>query len=209
MDFSTFLQNSLEIQNEKNFLECKKQLQNNEPKYLKKIEDKRKKVNDSLNETEYLHLVKNNDSLIRVVAMIDPFKQTIHEKVQVKYCKIKHNIHLTLPDKKCFLNNLGELVFLNKKPEINTTKSIDFCLKFNGINFICYAKYIKNSGGNQDNQINDMLKFIKYSSRHIGNYKFLCLIDGEYGEHKSLSFTTHKNLIICNSNTILSKLLCF
>lgn len=129
------------------------------------------------------------DYYFRAIFAKDPNKQNIFEKNAAEYIK---NIKVVKNFQK--LNNHGpKSIFLsNGKISLNTnniknkpTKTVDFNWKIEnktGKNYNCYAyhKYIKETGGAQDNQFIDVKNTIKNANSGNKSNLFFFICDGEY-----------------------------
>jgi hypothetical protein len=87
----------------------------------------------------------------------------------------------------------GAFVYNSSRSNIEATKTID---AKNGNDFIS-LKYVQDAGGAQDNQVNDVKKFleeaIKYTENNKNNYTFTAIVDGEYIESKILELKQFTN----------------
>lgn len=135
----------------------------------------------------------------------DPLKQNVAKKLQLELLQ-KVNINcnnLPTSGKNTFYLNNGKLT---KKKSIDSTKSLDFYDEKEKTFY--YAKYTNENGGAQDNQYNDVKKFIKEASKYCNlnndNYKFVLLIDGNYYTKRKIKcltkFITNKKVSIINSH---------
>lgn len=72
-------------------------------------------------------------------------------------------------------------------------------------------KYIEESGGAQDNQINTIIHFLKEArlvlNKHKTRYNFVAIVDGDYIESKlnELYKFTDKNISVYTSDNYRSK----
>lgn len=74
-----------------------------------------------------------------------------------------------------------------------TTKSIDFYWEYNNYKFYASHKYIKESGGAQDNQYNDIKHFIENANKNSESFvKFLAICDGDYFNLTDAKFKNEK-----------------
>lgn len=104
-------------------------------------------------------------------------KQSIHEIIQIYLVELKLNMK--------FKTHI--------KDKLSDTKSFDGVNHENKIYLCC--KYIKESGGSQDNQIKDLLKFNDYS--HETDYKIYFIVSGSYGIKKIKEYENILNSNVC------------
>lgn len=101
----------------------------------------------------------------------------------------------------------GELIYGSGSLDIRATKSMDFICQGNDLMDLIYAKYTEESGGAQDNQAQDVLRFLEeataYVNTHDDKVRFVALLDGGYYfkiMHKFNRYATDR-IIIANSDT--------
>ena len=78
----------------------------------------------------------------------------------------------------------GELVYGMRKGNLRSTKSMDFMCEGNDLMDLIYAKYTEIAGGAQDNQAQDVVRFLEYATQYVENHddniRFVALLDGGY-----------------------------
>ena len=123
------------------------------------------------------------DEAFRWFFIKDPIRQNIHEQTVIKFIK---NISGVKNFKKYSNNEMyivnGGLVLKSKLDTMTPScKSIDFYWEFNNKKIYAYHKYTKDSGGHQDNQYEDLKKFIDVcNSSSMRNVRFLAIADGAF-----------------------------
>ena len=176
----------------------KQQVEKNLKLVLKDLgkKDMNEKISNWANKFNYsFEVIKQkivNDEIFRCVFIKEPGKQSFHERIAAEYIKTLDEVidFEKLPNvgkKAIYLTN-GKIFKgsdLSKKSK--ETKSIDFSWKTG--KFIIYAthKYtgIDGSGGGQDNQYEDVQKFIKNAvDCNEKNCVFLAICDGDYYQRK-------------------------
>jgi hypothetical protein len=105
-----------------------------------------------------------NDPLIQSIFIKKNIRQSIHEIIQIFLMENKLNMKFET----------------NIKDKLSKTKSFDGKNIENKIYLCC--KFIKDYGGNQDNQINDLLLFNEYSEET--DYLIYLVVSGDYGINK-------------------------
>lgn len=153
-------------------------------------------------------------ALINKTAAINLMKkanrQNIAEKLQFKYLREIRGISIKgLPS-----NGVGSIRLQNGKfildsfrAPLGATKTIDAIYK----NDLIMFKYIEESGGAQDNQINTIIHFLKEArlvlNKHKTRYNFVAIVDGDYIESKlnELYKFTDKNISVYTSDNYRSK----
>lgn len=113
------------------------------------------------------------DPIIQSIFIKKVSRQSIHEIIQIflieQQLKIRFKTHI--------------------KDKLNKTKTFDGVNHKNKIYLCC--KYIKDCGGSQDNQINDLLMFNKYS--YETDYLIYLIVFGDYGINKLKSINPKLN----------------
>lgn len=172
----------------------KQQIEKNLKQVLKDLESKEmnQKISNWANKFNYsFEVIKQkivDDGIFRCVFIKEPGRQSFHERMAAEYIKTLDEVidFKKLPNsgkKAIYLTN-GKIFKgsdLSKKSK--ETKSIDFSWKTG--KFIIYAthKYtgIDGSGGSQDNQYEDVQKFIKNAvDCNEENCVLLAICDGDY-----------------------------
>lgn len=152
----------------------------------KLLEDER----DIVDREKVLEMIKENP-LIRSFFRKDPIKQNFHENHQIEWIKLhKHEEVVCLP------KTTSNGFYLSKK-KLNTgrkalpaeTKTFDFLVESKKIYGV--LKYTSDAGGSQDNQFNDVKKFIEkiieyYETNPEAEEKFEIYLDGTYYTLKKL-----------------------
>lgn len=150
-------------------------------------------LNNSINNIdEYIDKIKKNPLLALGIEK-EPIRQSFDEKIQIEYQLKKNNINIEkLPNNKsnarCFdIRNEDKVSIIS--PVGFSFKSGERTKTFDGYieksNTFVFMKYINESGGSQDNQINDLKILIKYADLYLKQnknteYNFIILIDGNY-----------------------------
>jgi len=100
----------------------------------------------------------------------------------------------------------GELTY-GTAGDIRATKSMDFICQGNGLMDLIYAKYTEEAGGAQDNQAQDVVRFLEEATRYVETHddkvRFVALLDGGYYfklMHKFNRYASDR-VIIANSDT--------
>lgn len=156
-----------------------------------------------------LELFQTNE-IFRAGFSKDPSKQSFHQTLAINFIKTLENIDaqntILLP---AGGNNAlyiisgqvieGKNITTNKRP-----KSIDFLIKLNNKKTIyCTHKYTKESGGAQDNQLNDVLAFMENSKNLMSNDIFcLAILDGDYYINKIENINQKYKTKNCQAITI-------
>jgi hypothetical protein len=172
----------------------KKQVEKNLKQVLKELngQDVSQKISNWANKFNYsFDVIKQkiiDDEIFRCVFIKEPGRQGFHEKIAAEYIKSldKVNDFKKLPNggkDAIYLTN-GKIFKgsdLNKKSK--ETKSIDFTWKTGKFTIYATHKYtgIDGSGGSQDNQYEDVQKFIKNAvDCNEENCILLAICDGDY-----------------------------
>lgn len=113
------------------------------------------------------------DPIIQSIFIKKVSRQSIHEIIQIflieQQLKIRFKTHI--------------------KDKLSKTKTFDRVNHKNKIYLCC--KYIKDCGGSQDNQINDLSMFNKYS--YETDYLIYLIVSGDYGINKLKSINPKLN----------------
>ena len=135
-----------------------------------------------------------------------PTRQAVGEKGQIEFLKAVKKAKIEkLPDNGYGSIRLkdGKAILDSKRAIPGATKSID---AREGNCFIS-LKYIKEAGGAQDNQIQDVVKFLEnailYTEKNADDATFKAVLDGDYAESKIkmlLSYTNDR-VKVCTSDT--------
>ena len=198
MNFTKFLRNEINLKRQENRnLLFKK---SNSKLLFKKIKKYKLRYSDDRNTYDILQEIRSSIYLQNILS-IDPLKQNICEKSQLKYIHSK-NINISKQNTKLYIHN-GE--FYTSKPSPSSIKSIDATIIINDKKYYCYLKYINENGGAQDNQYNDCKLFLQECLKFIEE-KFILIVDGTYFSTKKIneleSFQTN-NVLIKNSDNII------
>lgn len=152
-----------------------------------------------------------SDKLNCIGLEIDPSKQSIDEKLQIKYFEQKYNRKLEqLPrsGKKALCFSKSYEIVCPSKLNFKTgerTKSFDAMEYFEGEKTYYTIKYTNESGGAQDNQIKDVEIFLSFSKEYLKrnpdkNIKFSAILSGNYMkkfyEDISKKFKEEKNISV-------------
>jgi len=171
--------------NDKELINCAKK----KDKFLiKKIESLRK---EKLTEEEYKEFSTDKiledlmtNPMLRVMLRKDPTKQSVHENTQIEWIKKnKYEDVIKLPS-----SNNGVYLYNNslckeKERNTNATKTLDIYSRSE--NMYGILKYTNIEGGSQDNQYNDVKKFIIEIIGYFNNNleaveRFEFYLDGKY-----------------------------
>lgn len=110
----------------------------------------------------------------------DPLKKNLAERIVIQRLNQIPNNTAKKTNSPTYIVKNKKVDFLKtKKPIDLKTKSIDFEGIFNDINYFGWAKYIKSSGGSQDNQFNDVKHTIS-SLQQWNECPVLIVCDGQY-----------------------------
>jgi hypothetical protein len=181
----------------KNDLEILISVEKRDPDLLKRVENfKREKLLEyeslEMSTDDILEQIKFNP-LVRAHFRKDPTRQSIHENVQIELIKQFYPDAYKLPSAKkgTYLSDF-KMKTDHPRPE-DATKTLDIFVPSKNIYGV--LKYSTTEGGAQDNQYNDVKKFIKemigYHTRNNGApEKFVFYLDGPYYTEKRL-----KNLV--------------
>lgn len=176
-------------------------LENGTP-LVPKFEEKIKNFCDRYNLTRGLVIA----SILSDVVAASKFSKTASrqrtaEKAQIRYLQKIRNLNVkALPSSgldSIRISFDGELIYGGPKT-LNTTKTIDAeC----GNDFI-FCKYTNGSGGAQDNQASDAIRFLEaaraYVANHDDRFRFVAILDGTYYErHRGVfeSFVSDRILV--------------
>lgn len=154
-------------------------------------------------ESELLEQCKAANLLSSVLFFKDPSKQSAHQDLAVKFLKKEMKKYEGFCDFELLRSSgPGALYVKNgkvvKSEEMNESlkngKSIDFKWEFKdkrlkeSIVFYGSHKYTKEDGGSQDNQRNDLVRFIeKTAGNRDKNVYFFAIADGAYYDKKTKS----------------------
>lgn len=177
MNYEEFLNNKRQEQNKKNLIEFNKYINSRDGK--KKVANFLER-NKDLNVQNILSDALNGNPYAIAILRKDPTKQNISE------------------------NSFFEFTGLEKLPQsgpnrvvLGNSKAADFKVK----GYYGTQKYIKESGGAQDNQINDAVLFVKECIKH--NQKAIVCIDGDYGKSRINKLLTNSdNCIILTADKL-------
>lgn len=157
----------------------------------KKIKNESNRYNGLFSEEYIFNEIKNNTNLIRHYIR-DPVKQSIHQSLAAEHLinNLSDIVAIIEPDslKNMFLtqNGIVDIKQLNGNKPIS--KSIDFLIIGKETVYAITHKYTKESGGSQDNQYADVIKYLKncpdnpkYNNK---NLIVVAMVDGEYYNKK-------------------------
>ncbi len=144
------------------------------------------------------------DKVFAALFAKDPLKQNIGEKVFSEYIGVK-----TLPQSgknAVRFSSKGELI---SKKELGCSKSADFKVG----NYYITQKYTgENTGGAQDNQYEDVVRFLMLGA---ASHKVCACVDGWYweenGKREELkkTFSLYSNVIVCSADDVKEGVVCF
>lgn len=138
-----------------------------------------------------------NDELFAAFFAKDPLRQNIGEKVFCEYLNVR-----TLPQSGknvVRFSTKGEII---SSKELNCSKAADFYI---GSYYITQKYTGENNGGAQDNQYEDVIRFLTLGSI---SHKVCACVDGWYWEQNGKRtelqklFSANKNVIICSADDI-------
>lgn len=138
------------------------------------------------------------DDLLASFFIKDPSKQNFTEIYIADFLsKIESfkNFKNLASNSNLFLFN-GNIV----EKRVNGIKSIDYTWDFNDKKVYASQKYIKDNGGAQDNQFNDMITFLENTALSK-EMIFIALIDGAYFNTAKISVLKKyekENVIVCS-----------
>lgn len=117
----------------------------------------------------------------------DPIKQNIAENLQLEILSSTYKNIIKLPNngKDAIYIINGQVVKNIEKKSFDFPKSIDFYDIDTNTYFFC--KYTKEMGGAQDNQYEDVKRFIKELKDPKDDYTVICLLDGPYYTDKKIN----------------------
>jgi len=176
-----------------NDLEILTSVERRDPDLLKRIENfRREKLLEyeslEMSTDDILYQIKMNP-LVRAQFRKDPTRQSIHENVQLDLIKQIYPDSYKLPAAKkgTYLSNF-KMMTDHPRPE-DATKTLDLFVPSK--NMYGVLKYSTTEGGAQDNQYNDVKKFIKemigyHTQNKEAQEKFVFYLDGPYYSEKRL-----------------------
>ena len=176
-----------------NDFEILKSVERRDPDLLKRIENfKHEKLleyeNLEMSTDDILEQIKMNP-LVRSHFRKDPTRQSIHENVQLDLIKQIYPDSYKLPAAKkgTYFSNF-KMMSEHPRPE-DSTKTLDLFVPSK--NMYGVLKYSTTEGGAQDNQYNDVKKFIKemigyFTQNKEAPEKFVFYLDGPYYSEKRL-----------------------
>ncbi|GMO67412.1 MAG: hypothetical protein Ta2D_12990 [Rickettsiales bacterium] len=131
-----------------------------------------------------------NDEIFRCIFIKEPSKQNLYQNLAATYIKSLENVEnfevLASGGKNAIYLTNGK-IFTGKdlKDKSKDIKSIDFKWKKGETTFYASHKYTKDEGGSQDNQYEDIQKFLRnVIDNNEKNTIFLAICDGEYYQTK-------------------------
>lgn len=143
---------------------------------------------------KYVEQLILDDYLYRINFAKDPKKQTAHEKI------VAEHIESVLGETGVFKNlpaggKSAKYVTNNgvRHENLDGTKSIDFEIHTKGLVLFATCKYTKGNGGAQDNQYNDVKKYLRVCREMVSlgnnktNERFIAIVDGNYYTKEKLS----------------------
>lgn len=147
-----------------------------------------------ISKKDVLNKIASGDKITISIFVKDPAKQNFYEKTAANYIKKLDNVY----NFKNLANSGKNAIFIfqdtirknNFKIDYKT-KTVDFMWKTypNNVQYYAYHKYIREKGGAQDNQFNDVLCSIKSTKNPNSNskHKVLFICDGHYFNKKKLN----------------------
>lgn len=181
MDTEINFEQFLEAKRNKLLQENTNHLLNNLDKYETKINNLCKKHPD-LNFSNIKEMIKQKNPFAIALIRKDTIRQNITEKAFFEFTGL-----IRLPQ-------TGK-----SSVRFNNSKAADFKIG----NWFGTQKYIKESGGAQDNQINDAVYFAKQGISL--NKKIIICIDGDYGKRKIRQVLKNNNAVSITSADELKK----
>ena len=164
-------------------------------------------------EDKQLSIIKNKistDELFAYQFIKDPYKQNFVEKYVSDVIKEIDNVKNFVDHKNAvnlFLKD-GQVI---KTKEVGCTKSLDYTFSYKGKTCYCTQKYIRESGGAQDNQCRDVESFLKHAQKN--KYKkelFIAIIDGEYFTEEKINYLIEnyqKDNVLVSTTYLLEEVL--
>jgi len=155
------------------------ELREREPQLVERLESHAKKYGYTLNQ---VHKEASRNKLFGETFAPDPTKQRIHEKLAFQHIGQYDNVESLIqppasgPNSVVIHKPTGELMTrgqleergLNKK---DATKSVDFVWVSHGTMFVASHKYIKEAGGGQLHQRDDLVSFVDSAPDKIQHVK--------------------------------------
>ena len=177
-----------------------------------------------IKEEDIIKRLKAKDLITLSIFAKDPNKQNFYEKTAAKYIKningVYHFISLPTTGQNTKFAYKDSIISKSKWDQINVNnipkpKSIDFQWKFKvkTTQFYAFHKYIKESGGAQDNQFNDIVYAILNAQNKTSKtkHKILFICDGDYFTEDKLNklkaMIKNKNHIILSINELKNYLM--
>lgn len=181
----------------KNLEEIKNLIRNTEkyidlPNWLKtKIKNEVKKYSNTFSEEDVFREIKESENIIRHYQK-DPIKQGFHQNLAYMHLfkNLSDIVDIKPPEllKNTYLTSSGILTTEELRGNKAISKSIDFIIygKYNV--YAITHKYTKEAGGSQDNQYQDLVKFLQCSPKnpkYMGKDLIVAAIaDGDYYRNK-------------------------
>lgn len=164
---------------------------------------------------EFVKYKVYTDNIFALQFIIEPNKQNLHENIAFEYLKtidfIKNPRQLEKSGmNSLIINNDGIVEKFYKNKNFNTTKTIDFYFEITTknnkqFNFYSSHKYTKDKGGSQDNQYNDLKKYLDNASKNKEDCNiFLAICDGQYYNSNKNNKINEINKHYSNINNIFA-----
>lgn len=172
--------------------EYSKRVFENLSEVIKEIDSKDMKIKISNWATKFQYSFEEikqkiiTDKIFRCVFIKDPGRQNIYQTLAANYIKsldIVTNFKTLPSGGKNALYLTNGKIFTGKilGKQAKETKSIDFKWETNGTLFYASHKYTGEDGGAQDNQYEDIQKYIKHTADcNEKNTVFLAICDGDF-----------------------------
>ena len=172
---------------QENRLLVHKQLANREPGMMKKIDTYIRRSGYSYDQV----VAKiEDDEMFAFTFAVDPARQNLYEKLASKHIEDIEGIsnYKNLPNGGP--NSLyvirGSIVDGANKGGITDIKSVDFYWECGNNRFYAFHKYIRESGGSQESQYDEIERFLKNANDSTdANAHFIAITDGEFFDLKS------------------------
>ena len=117
----------------------------------------------------------------------NPTKQVIHEQFQLQKLKeLKYPFIDYKQGRKLAFDTMYNIISITKKNKnTKVTKTFDYIVELNDYKVFGILKYTKDDGGSQDNQYEDVRRFVIAIKQHFNkypnsSYRFDIFLDGSY-----------------------------
>lgn len=198
-----------------NMRRVKNDAHNRNSALLKKIENMKEKyslsqsINTILEWIEYGKLPEHE--IIRAIFSKDTIKQTSSEKIFADFVSTKvGNLCKIVKSNDIYIDDGGNLKKLTKNKGAEKSKSLDFKITKNEKIIYTFNKVTIGSGGGQDNQYDDLRKFLERAVKiHVdNNIYWIGVADGSYYTDKKIlqlkqDCSNSKNVFVMNTDELV------